>query len=264
MSAATVTGGALHRHLGSRAAAGRSLLVPYVMAGLPGWAELVGEFAAAGADAVEIGLPFSDPILDGPVICEAAERALAGGTTAATVLAELPGLAAQVPLVVMTYSNIVLHRGAPAFCAALRAAGVSGLIVPDVPFAEAAELGGACGAEGIDHVLLAAPSTPPGRLGEVAQRSRGFVYASAVMGTTGVREHLPATAARLAADLKALTGTPVLLGLGISSPASARAAAAVADGVVVGSALVRDVLEGRGPAEVGRRLAALRTALDEA
>ena len=264
MSAPAALGtGPLETVLRARVAAGRKLLVPYLVAGAgEDWTEHLRALAAAGADAVEVGLPFSDPVLDGPVITAAQEYSLARGTTVSSALAELARLDVGVPLVAMTYANLAL--GSPGFCPALRAAGVGGLIVPDVPEQESAELSQACAAAGVDSVLLAAPSTPPARRAAIAARSRGFVYAASVMGTTGEREDLPPEAVRLAADLRALTDTPVLLGLGISSPAQAERAAQVADGVVVGSAVVRRIGDGASPAELGRWLGGLRAALDAA
>ena len=242
---------------------GRKLLVPYLTAGItPQWTDYLAAYEAAGADAIEIGLPFSDPMIDGPVIQEASDRALAAGTNVDAVLTALAGVAAGVPLVAMTYFNLVQHVGADGFCARLRAAGLSGLIVPDAPLEEVAELEAAAARHDIDLVLLAAPSTPAWRLREIAERSRGFVYAVSLMGTTGIRDRLATTAAELAEALKAQTDRPVLLGIGISSAEQAVAAARSADGIVIGSMLMRQILDGAGPAEVGRWLATVRAGLD--
>lgn len=265
MTAVVAGADRLEAHLRARRDAGRSLLVPYVTAGLTAdWTAYVEAYAAAGADAVEIGLPFSDPMLDGPTIQEASHAALARGVTADGLLAELAGVRAGVPLVVMTYANIVLRHGAGTFGRRLADAGVSGLIVPDVPFDEPAEFSAALAGAGVAMVLLAAPATRPDRLRQIAEHSRGFVYGVTVMGTTGERDTLAGSAAGVATRVRAVTDRPVLLGFGIARPEHAVAAAAHADGVVVASALVRRVLDGAGPDEAAADVAALRAALDAA
>ncbi|MEV6631755.1 tryptophan synthase subunit alpha [Actinoplanes sp. NPDC051470] len=251
----------LEKHTRGVRDSGRKLLVPYVTGGLTAnWTDYLHAAADAGADVVEIGLPFSDPMLDGPAIQRASDTALARGATVDGILRDVARLDLRVPLVAMTYANLVFRRGAEWFCSALRDAGVAGLIVPDVPIDEVDELSAA--ATGLDLVLLVSPATPPGRRREIAGRSRGFVYAVSVMGTTGAREALPATAGELAQNVKAVTDLPVLLGFGVSSPAGARAAAARADGVIVASTLMQQVLEGASPADVGVRVAEMRAALD--
>ncbi|QOC89918.1 tryptophan synthase subunit alpha [Micromonospora craniellae] len=237
------------------------LLVPYVTGGIrPDWTGYVEAYARSGADMIEIGLPFSDPILDGPTIQQASYRALRQGATVRSILDDLTEVDVDVPLIAMTYYNLVMHD--PAFCADLAAAGVSGLIVPDVPIDEVDELAASATAAGVDLVLLAAPTTPGPRLAAIARRSRRFVYAVSVMGTTGERDRLADDAVRLARDLRALTDLPVLLGFGISRPAHAVEAAEAADGVVVASALMRMVLDGADPAQVGAVVAEFRAALD--
>jgi tryptophan synthase alpha chain len=231
------------------------LLMPYVTGGVrPDWAAYLTAFEDAGADLVEVGLPFSDPTVDGATIQEASDAALGRGATPASVLAELATARVGIPLIVSTYANIALR---PGFGDALRAAGVTGLIVPDLPLDELAGLS----VPGIEVSLLASPATPDGRLAEIGRRSQGFVYAVSVMGTTGERDRLAPSAAPLAARVKRVTGLPVLLGFGISTPGQAAEAAAVADGVVVGAAVMRRVLDGGGPAEVGAFVASLRSAL---
>jgi tryptophan synthase alpha chain len=262
VTATTVTA-TLEEHLRGRRASGRPLLVPYVTAGVtPDWTDVVRAYDAAGADAVEIGLPFSDPMLDGPTIQEASHRALAAGTTVDGALAALATLRVQAPLVAMTYRNLVERRGPAGFCAALREGGLRGLIVPDAPLDEAEELREAASEAAVDLVLLAAPSSPRARLREIAERSRGFVYGVTVMGVTGAREEITATATRLADDLRAVTDRPVLLGFGISTPAQATTLARHADGVVIASALMRRLLDGATPTDLGEDVAALRHALD--
>jgi tryptophan synthase alpha chain len=234
------------------------MLVPYLTGGMTGnWADHVRAYADAGADAIEVGLPFSDPVIDGPVVQEASDRALARGTTVAGLLAEVAALDVGVPLIAMTYANLARPAAVPA----LREAGFAGLIVPDLPLEESPPLEQAAAAAGLDLILLAAPATPPARRAEIAARSRGFVYATTLMGTTGVRAELAATGGALAADLKRHTDLPVLLGIGISTPDQAAGACRYADGVIVGSALVRAVLDGRTPAQVGALVAAMRSRL---
>ncbi|MFG1966639.1 tryptophan synthase subunit alpha [Nonomuraea sp. NPDC049028] len=257
--------GEVERHLRGRRDTGRGLLMPYITGGVtPGWTAYLKAFAAAGADAIEVGLPFSDPTLDGVTIQQASNVALARGASTRRILADLAEVqSVGVPLVASTYYNLVLHDGPEAFCAALRRAGVGGLIVPDLPVHEADELTDVAAAAGIELALLASPSTPQPRLAEISRRSRGFVYAVSVMGTTGERADLAASAAELTARIKRGTDRPVLLGFGISTPDQAREAGRYADGVVVGAAVMRRVLDGAGPDDLTAFLAALRRALDQ-
>src|SRR6185437_1438720 len=245
-----------HPHDGGGAVT--KLLMPYITAGVrPNWTTYLTAFEDAGADLIEVGLPFSDPTVDGPTIQEASDAALTRGATPASVLAELAAIRVSVPLIASTYANIALR---PGFADALRAAGVTGLIVPDLPLEELAGLS----APGIEVSLLASPATPDERLAEIGRRSQGFVYAVSVMGTTGERDRLAPSAAALAARVKKVTGLPVLLGFGISTPEQAAEAAAVADGVIVGAAIMRRILNGDSPAEVGLFVASLRAALSGA
>jgi len=239
--------------------AGRPLLVPYVTGGItPDWTDYLLAYQEAGADAIEVGLPFSDPMLDGATIQQASDRALARGATPDSILDDLGTVSLRVPIVVMTYANLVLRAG----IGRLAAAGVSGLIVPDLPLEESAGLEAASAAAGIDLVLLAAPATPDDRLREICARSRGFVYAISVMDTTGERDSLAGSAATLAARIKAITDLPVLIGFGVSSPAQAAEAGRAGDGAVVASALMRRVLDGATAHDLGRAVADLRAALD--
>jgi tryptophan synthase alpha chain len=240
-------------------AAGRPLLVTYVTGGITAdWTGLLLACQEAGADAIEVGLPFSDPMLDGPTIQEASDRALARGATVDSILADLAATPLRVPVVVMTYANIILRTG----IAALAAAGVSGLIVPDLPLEESAGLEAEAAAAGVDLVLLAAPATPDDRLREICARSRGFLYAISVMGTTGERSILAASAGTLAARVKAVTDLPVVLGFGVSTPAQAAEAGRAGDGAVIASALMRRVLDGATADALAADVAAYRTALD--
>jgi tryptophan synthase alpha chain len=250
-------------HLRRRRAQGAKLLAPYLTGGVTeDWIDHLRAYAEAGADAIEIGLPFSDPILDGPTIAQASDRALARGVTTRALLEELTGADVGVPLIAMTYYNLIVADGADVFCGALARAGLRGLIVPDVPLDEADDLCRAAATAGIDLTLLAAPVTGPQRLARIAEHSRGFVYALTRMDTTGERDRLAESAGILAGRLKQLTDRPVLLGFGISTPQQAADAAAQADGVVVGAALMRLTLDGAGPDRVGAAVAGMRAALD--
>jgi tryptophan synthase alpha chain len=242
---------------------GRKLLVPYVTGGLGSdWLDTVRAVADAGADAIEIGVPFSDPVMDGPVIQEASERALRAGATPESVITALRDHDSGVPLVVMTYYNICFHMGHERFAAALRGAGVSGAILPDLPLEEVGPWAEAADDAGVETVLLAAPTAPDERLPRICARARGFVYAVGLLGVTGERDTLSASATRIAARVKAVTDKPVLIGVGISNADQAVEACTVADGVVIGSAVVRRMLEGEGPTGVAAYVAEVRKALD--
>jgi tryptophan synthase alpha chain len=251
------------RSVEATVARGGKALVPYVTAGITAnWTEYLHAYASAGADAIEVGLPFSDPMLDGATVQEASDRALSRGTTIAAVLAALSATKVDVPLVAFTYANLVFRAGPDAFCRRLADAGVTGLIVPDLPVDEVAPVEQAAAAAGIALSLLVAPVTPDDRLAEIGARSRGFVYAVSLMGTTGERTSVDTAAGRLAARAKAATDRPVLVGFGISTPSQAATAAQSCDGVVVGSALMRRVLDGAGPADLADDVRALRKALN--
>lgn len=255
--------GSLEAHLRARRDAGRKLLVPYVPGGLgDDWLQVVYAVAEAGADAVEIGIPFSDPIMDGVTIQEASRRALEGGATPAGIVAAVGAERFGVPLAVMTYANPVAHMGFARFAAALSNARIAGAIVPDLPFDELDGWGDAADAAGVETVLLVAPTTPDDRLRAICERSRGFVYGVAVMGVTGARAQLADVARDVARRCKAATDKPVLLGLGISTPERAAEASGWADGVVVGSALVARLLDGGGIDAAHAFVRDLRDALD--
>jgi tryptophan synthase alpha chain len=243
--------------------AGRKLLVPYVTGGLPGWERAVEAVAAAGADAVEVGIPFSDPVMDGPVIQQASEQALAAGATPPAIVAALGGLdVGDVPLVVMTYYNTVHRGGHERFASSLAAAGVRGAIVPDLPLEEVGDWAVAADAAGVETVLLAAPTGSDERLARVCARSRGWVYGVGLLGVTGERVALARSALEMATRLKRTTDKPVLIGVGVSTPAQAVEVTSVADGVIVGSAVVRRLLDGGGAEEAGAFVAELRAGLD--
>jgi tryptophan synthase alpha chain len=252
----------LESHLRARRDAGAKLLVPYVTGGLDGWVDVVRAVVEGGADAVEIGIPFSDPIMDGPTIQRASERALGAGATPVGIIGEAAGLDVPVPLVVMTYCNPVLHLGYARFAAELRSAGIGGAIVPDLPLDEIDPWAEAAADAGVATVLLAAPTTTPERLRAICARSEGFVYGIALLGVTGERTGLAAHAAVMGDRLKAETDKPALLGIGISTGEQAATAAAHADGVIVGSAIMRRVLDGEPPGAIAEFVGGLRTALD--
>ena len=235
----------LEPSLRSRLDAGGRVFVPYVTGGLAGVdAELLRGLEVAGADAIEVGIPFSDPVMDGPVIQEASRRALEDGATPSSVLGTIKEAGLEVPVAVMTYANPVWHAGHEAFLDACVDAGVSGVIVPDLPVDEAGDWTSACQRASVAPVFLAAPGTSDDRLRAIGETSRGFVYCVATYGVTGARDRLAETAAVLVERLRPLTSRPLLVGVGIAEPAQAAEACAFADGVVVGSALVRPLLDG--------------------
>jgi tryptophan synthase alpha chain len=249
---------------------GRAALMPYMMGGFPdpeASAAIGLACADAGADLMELGVPFSDPLADGPVIHAAGTRALAAGATLHGVLDIAARLSEHLPVVLMCYANLVFARGAERFANELAAAGAGGLIVPDLPLEEADGVRAACDAAAIALVPLIAPTTPEERLAAIVRQARGFVYAVSVTGTTGERAGVDAALASLLARAKAHSPVPVAVGFGISTPAQAAdAAAAGADGVIVGSRLVRAATEaadaGADPAApVGELVAALADSL---
>jgi len=265
----------LESHLRAQRDAGRKLLVPYVTGGLgTAWLDVVRAVADAGADAIEIGIPFSDPVMDGRIIQEASRRAIEIGATPAGIINDLAKVDIDIPLVVMTYYNPVQHLGHARFAASLVASGVDGAIIPDLPLDElvgATAVGGgepswadAADDAGVETVLLAALTTPEDRLAAICKRSQGFVYGVSLLGVTGERAKLSEGALEMGRRLKAATDKPVLLGVGLSTPEHAEAAASIADGVIVGSALVRRLLEGGGPEVAGSLMAEFRQRLDSA
>jgi tryptophan synthase alpha chain len=252
---------------------GRCALMPFLMAGDPDLATTGATLLAlqaAGADLVELGVPYSDPLADGPVIQAAAGRALAAGTTPGAVLALLAELRGQLtlPVVLFTYSNPLLNRGMERFCQEAAAAGAAGLVVPDLPLEEAEKLSPIASAHGLDLVLLVAPTTPTQRMGRIHAASRGFTYLVSVTGVTGVRSSLESRVGPLVEQLRGLGPSPVAVGFGISGPEQARQVRDWgADGAIVGSALVKRMAEthaqaGDVAAEAGRFCAELRAALD--
>ena len=245
---------------------GRAALMPYVMGGFPDLptSRAIGEaYAANGADLIELGVPYSDPLADGPVIHAAGTAALRAGATLDGVIEIGSALAPRVPVILMCYVNLVLARGVERFAARLAESQISGLIVPDLPLHEAGEVRAACEAAGIALVPLVAPTTPADRLAEIAALAHGFIYVVSVVGTTGERAALADHVADLLARVKERAEVPVALGFGISTAAqAAEAAAAGADGVIVASRLIRAVSESADPAaDAGALVAELAAGL---
>jgi tryptophan synthase alpha chain len=225
----------------------RAALMPYLMGGFPTLEESVriGEaYLRAGADVIELGVPYTDPLADGPVIHEAGTRALAAGASVGGVLEVARALTASVPVVLMCYANMVFAPGTDAFVERLARTGACGLIVPDLPVGEAPEVRQACDAHGLALVPLVAPTTTPQRMAMIGGQATGFLYTVSVVGTTGEREALADRFTEIISRAKASTTVPVALGFGIGTPEQARLAAdAGADGVIVGTRLVRAVNE---------------------
>jgi tryptophan synthase alpha chain len=237
--------GDLEVALRKRRDAGGRAFVPYVTGGLDGVdVALLCALADAGADAIEVGIPFSDPVMDGGVIQEASRRSLEDGTRPSDVLATIERARLGVPVAVMTYLNPILRNGIDAFLRDASDAGVAGVIVPDLPVDEARDMAAACRSLGVALVPLAAPGTGDARLRRIADDAVGFVYCVATYGVTGEREALSGTAAEVVDALRPLTDVPLLVGVGIGTPEQATQACRFADGVVVGSALVRHLLHG--------------------
>jgi tryptophan synthase alpha chain len=248
-------------------AAARPSLITYVTGGARAdWTELLTAMIAAGADAVEVGLPFSDPMLDGPVIQQASARAIARGATPDAILSELRGIGTgRAPLIAMAYANHAYGRGLNRFCRDLAAAGFAGVIIPDLPADEAGDYLAAAAAAGLDATLMVTPATPPQQLQAIAARTRGFLYVMGVMNTTGTTsQNYDAQRWALADRARPLSARPTLIGFGIDTPARAGAAVRHADGVIVASALMRRVLAGETPAQVASAVADLRAAVDAA
>jgi tryptophan synthase alpha chain len=254
----------LEKELRARRERGRKLLIPYLMGGMTDdWGQTLAAVVAAGADAVEVGLPFSDPMMDGPVIQEAGLRALNRGTVPDQVLDGIARAEVPVPVVVMTYYNLVFRAGHKRMARSLAAAGVSGALVVDLPIEEIAPWAKEADAAGIDTVLLVAPSSPTGRVERICARARGFVYAVARMGVTGERQDVSVDAVGVVERIRRWTDMPVCVGVGVSTPEQAAEVCQEADGVVVGSALVRRLLEGEGPEGAAAFVASMREAIDQ-
>ncbi len=256
---------ALLEHLDARRTAGK-LLVPYLMAGIPdelGFRRVLDELASS-ADAIEVGLPFSDPLMDGPVIASAGERALRAGIgprAALDLVREVP--ARTTPRVVMTYYNPIHRVGETEFCDAAAAAGLSGLIVPDLPLEESAGLRKVAAERDLAWIPLVAPTSSASRVKTLAETCSGFVYAVSSLGVTGVRTTLSERAAAVVEACREATDLPVLVGIGVSTPQHAVEATRSADGVVIGSAVVGALMQEGVEAAVSF-IQGVRNALEEA
>jgi tryptophan synthase alpha chain len=251
-------------------AKGEKALIAYIMAGDPSLSDteqLVLELERAGADVIELGVPFSDPIADGPVIQQAAERALRSGTSLRRILTTVTALrrTTQIPLVLMSYYNSIHAFGEAAFCAAAVKAGVDGLIVPDMPPEEAGTLDAHAQRAGLEIIYLLAPTSTPDRMAMVARRSRGFLYYVSLTGITGAKLADFSEVGRNVDRLRAKATVPVAVGFGVATADDATKVSRMADGVIVGSAIVRQIGEhqhdGRMAEKVGRFVHTLKAAM---
>jgi tryptophan synthase alpha chain len=247
---------------------GRAALMPYLMGGFPDQETanaVATAYADAGADLIELGVPFSDPLADGPVIHAADTTALAAGATLGTVLETCAAIADRVPVALMCYANMVLAVGVEHFAAIAADARAAAVIVPDLPLEEQGEIAEALAGQGLALVPLVAPTTPPERLATICAGAKGFVYIVSTRGVTGERQGLPPELEQLVAAVKGEASVPAAVGFGISTPEQAAKVGAIADGVIIGSRLVREVADApdRDAAVVGvsEFLSETRTAL---
>ena len=233
---------------------GRALVMPFLVCGHPSgdaFVEIAGAVAEAGAGVLEIGIPFSDPIMDGPVIQEATTAVLARGQHTGQALALIARAAEATgkPLVAMTYYNLIFRYGLDEFARALADAGATGAIIPDLSVEDSGLWREACARAGIAPVFIAAQTSTPERLRAIASAAQGFVYAASLLGVTGVRESMDDRARALVSAIKKETDLPVAVGIGVSTAEHARAVASYADGVIVGSAVVKRITEADEPAK---------------
>ncbi len=231
----------------------RAVLLPYLTAGIPDVGtsiEIFAAMAAAGADGFEVGIPYTDPLMDGPVIMEAGEMAIRSGVTVDVALEVVTAIVTETgkPVLVMTYVNPVLRHGIDTFFAKVRAAGAAGVIIADLPADEATPFMAAAETSGLGFVLFAAPTTDDDRLAGVIDADPAFVYAIAEIGVTGERTDASSNVARLAERIRRLSDVPIVFGVGISTPDHVASAARHGDGIIVGSGIVRRVLEAGSPA----------------
>lgn len=236
-------------------------LIPFVTGGDPDLettVRLAEAFAEQGADLLEIGVPFSEPLADGTTIQRASERALKAGVTLGAILRMVEQLRerSEIPVVLMSYYNPIFCMGVDAFTRRAAAASVDGVIVPDLPPEEGTELTAACADTGLDPIFLAAPTSTPERLACIAAASQGYIYYVSLKGVTGARERLADDLAKALTRLRQITDKPVAVGFGIATPGQAREVGRVADGVIVGSAIVSRIEEGLGSADMPGRVAA--------
>ena len=249
---------------------GRAALMPYLMAGFPdqeGSKAIANAYAEAGADLIELGVPFSDPLADGPVIHAAATAALEAGATLESSLDVCRDVAGRLPVVPMVYANMILAGGGPGeFAEKLSEAGAAGAIVPDLPLEEAEPIREALSGSGLALVPLVAPTTPAERRRAIAERAQGFVYVVSTVGVTGEREELPPELTELVSAVREEAQVPAAVGFGIATAEQAGAVAGLADGVIIGSRLVREVQEASdldaGLSAIGEFLGEVRAALE--
>lgn len=251
------------------AQAGESALIGYVTAGYPARSSLealVPQLESAGVDILEIGVPFSDPIADGPTIQQSSQAALSNGVTLDWTLRAVQRLRRRVslPLVLMSYTNPIHRMGVDTFFRRARAAGVDGLIMPDAIPESAAGFQQAADQAGISIIWLASPTTPLARVKRLAELTRGFLYVVSVTGVTGARSQLPAHLEQFVARVKRVSPVPVAVGFGISTPAQARRVGRIADGVIVGSALIKSLRKNGDPRDAVRLMSSLKKELRHA
>jgi tryptophan synthase alpha chain len=250
----------IHNAFAAAKATQRGALMPYVTAGDPDLAAsraILEALERAGADLVELGIPYSDPLADGPIIQAAAQRALGAGTTVAGVLELIRGFRAdghELPIVIMTCYNPILQYGPERFAADLAAAGGDGVLVTDLPPAESEEWVAIAAQQQLGTIFLVAPTTPPERVHLATERATGFIYAVARAGVTGIREELPEDLAELIAGIRGRTDLPIAVGFGVSKPEHVQQVWALADGAIVGSALVKVIGEHAGQADLPERV----------
>jgi tryptophan synthase alpha chain len=245
-------------------ASGRKILAPYLMCGFPSpeaYPDLLHGVIDAGADLLEIGVPFSDPLMDGPVIQRASDVALRAETRPQTAVRTMGSLAPAVPFVFMTYCNPIFAMGVDEFATAAVSAGARGTIVPDLPVEEASSWVAASSERGLANVFLTAPTTPRDRLEAIVSEGSGFIYCVSLLGVTGVRDSLSSRAAAVVGLVRDVTDRPALIGVGVSTPDQAVEACAFADGVIVGSAVIRAVQE-EGVSAAVQLVKSMREALD--
>jgi tryptophan synthase alpha chain len=244
MAEATTT--SIEAAFAAAAAEGRAALMPYLMGGFPDQetaTAVARAYADAGADLIELGVPFSDPLADGPVIHAADTAALEAGATLDSVLETCAAVSDRIPVAVMAYVNMIMATGYEQFVEKVVEAGAAGLIVPDVPLEERGPIAEALEGPGLPLIPLVAPNTPPERRTEICLQAQGFVYLVSTKGVTGEREALPQELTTLIEDTKAAAEVPVAVGFGISTPEQAASVGKIADGVIIGTRLVREVAD---------------------
>jgi len=235
-------------------------LIVYATAGYPTLPESlrrISEIGRAGADMIEIGVPFSDPVADGPVIQKASQTAIRGGITLKKIIAGIRSLAQPTPIILMSYLNPILSYGRDIFMRDISSAGVAGLVVPDLPVEEAALLSRRAISFGIDLIFIVAPTTPARKINRITRAARGFIYCASISGTTGARKKLPPDLAGYIRRVKQQTGKPLCVGFGISTPGQVKVLAGFTDGVIVGSRIVEAI---RKKEDLKRLVAAFKKA----